>query len=116
MSPARTDAAPSLAVAALREPRTTIGGVNLVAGFRPELWAAVAPDAAPGGVDGFNEPMVGAGGYTLPATQHDVVIWLTGAEYDVVFDLSRAIVIGARRRRDARGTRSSAGRTTATST
>ena len=28
-------------VASLREPRTTIGGVNLVAGFRPELWAAL---------------------------------------------------------------------------
>jgi len=25
------------AVASLREPRTTMGGVNLVAGFRPEL-------------------------------------------------------------------------------
>ena len=36
-------------VARLREPRTTIGGVNLVAGFRPELWAVVAPDAAPVG-------------------------------------------------------------------
>jgi len=34
-------------IASLREPRTTIGGVNLVTGFRPELWAAVAPDAAP---------------------------------------------------------------------
>ena len=40
---------PALAVAlvaSLREPRTTIGGVNLVAGFRPELWARVARDAA----------------------------------------------------------------------
>lgn len=79
-------------VAALREPRTTIGGVNLVAGFRPELWATVAPDAAPPGVTGFNEPMVGPDGYTLPATQHDVVIWLSGAAYDVVFDLSREVV------------------------
>ena len=26
------------AIASLREPRTTMGGVNLVAGFRPELW------------------------------------------------------------------------------
>jgi porphyrinogen peroxidase len=78
-------------VAALREPRTTIGGVNLVAGFRPELWARVAPDASPPGVSGFNEPLRGADGYTLPATQHDVVIWLTGASYDVVFDLSRAV-------------------------
>jgi putative iron-dependent peroxidase len=80
-------------VASLREPRTTIGGVNLVAGFRPELWAAVAPSASPPGVTGFNEPIVGPGGYVLPSTQHDVVIWLTGASYDVVFDLSRAVVM-----------------------
>ena len=78
-------------VAALREPRTTIGGVNLVAGFRPELWAATAPDAAPPDVAGFNEAVVGPTGYTLPATQHDIVIWLTGATYDVVFDLSRQV-------------------------
>ncbi len=76
-------------VADLREPRTTIRGVNLVAGFRPELWAQVAPDAAPSGVADFNAPVVGPSGYTLPATQHDVVIWLTGATYDVVFDLAR---------------------------
>jgi putative iron-dependent peroxidase len=80
-------------VASLREPRTTIGGVNLVAGFRPELWAVAAPDAAPPGVEGFNEPMVGSGGYTLPATQHDVVIWLSGGDYDTVFDLSRAVTM-----------------------
>lgn len=79
-------------VAGLREPRTTIGGVNLVAGFRPELWAAVAADAAPPGLTGFNEPISGPDGYTLPATQHDVVISLTGAGYDVVFDLSRGVV------------------------
>ena len=79
-------------VASLREPRTTIGGVNLVAGFRPELWAGVAPDAAPLGVTGFDRPVTGKDGYALPATQHDVVIWLTGASYDVVFDLSRAVM------------------------
>src|SRR6185369_3956522 len=90
---AGTEATAAVArVAAMREPRTTIGGVNLVAGFRPELWAAVAPDAAPPGVTGFNAPISGADGYTLPATQHDVVIWLTGAAYDVVFDLSRSVV------------------------
>ena len=79
-------------VASLREPRTTIGGVNLVTGFRPELWATVAPDAAPAGVSGFNEQMTGPTGYVLPATQHDVVMWLTGSGYDTVFDLTRAIV------------------------
>jgi putative iron-dependent peroxidase len=79
-------------VASLREPRTTIGGVNLVAGFRPELWAAVAPDAAPAGLTGFDEPIRGPDGYELPATQHDIVVWLTGASYDVVFDLSRGVL------------------------
>jgi porphyrinogen peroxidase len=78
-------------VASLREPRTTIGGVNLVAGFRPELWAAVAPGTSPPRLLGFNEPLVGADGYVLPATQHDVVVWLAGAAYDVVFDVSRGV-------------------------
>ena len=78
-------------VASLREPRTTIGGVNLVAGFRPELWEGVAPDDAPRGVTGFNEPLTGPTGYVMPATQHDVVVWLNGASYDVVFDLSRSV-------------------------
>jgi putative iron-dependent peroxidase len=79
-------------VARMREPRTTIGGVNLVAGFRPELWAAVAPDAAPAGVHGFDEPITGHADHPMPATQHDIVIWLAGASYDVAFDTSRAIV------------------------
>jgi putative iron-dependent peroxidase len=78
-------------VASLREPRSTIGGVNLVAGFRPELWAEVAPDTAPPTLAGFNEPMTGAAAYTLPASQHDVVVWLAGAAYDVVFDVSRDV-------------------------
>jgi putative iron-dependent peroxidase len=79
-------------VAGLREPRTTIGGVNLVAGFRPEVWSSVAPPAAVPRATGFDAPIVGEGGYTLPATQHDIVIWLTGATYDVVFDLSRGVL------------------------
>jgi putative iron-dependent peroxidase len=79
-------------VARMREPRTTIGGVNLVAGFRPELWAVVAPDAAPDGVHGFEEPVTGQTAHPMPATQHDIVIWLAGASYDVAFDTSRAIV------------------------
>lgn len=79
-------------VASLREPRTTIGGVNLVAGFRPELWASVAPGAAPVSLTGFNETIVGADGYTMPATQHDIVVWLAGAAYDVVFDVSLGVL------------------------
>ena len=45
-------------ISALREPRTTIGGVNLVVGFRPELWNKVAPDHAPAALHGFNTEIV----------------------------------------------------------
>jgi putative iron-dependent peroxidase len=80
------------AVASLREPRTTMGGVNLVAGFRPELWREVFPGDAPARVEGFNRDLVGADGYTMPATQHDAVLWLSGSAYDVVFDAARGVL------------------------
>jgi len=80
------------AVASLREPRTTIGGVNLVAGFRPELWREVVPDDAPAQVAGFEKDLVGVGGFRMPATQHDAVLWLSGSAYDVVFECARAAI------------------------
>ncbi len=80
------------AVCALREPRTTMGGVNLVAGFRPELWRSVAAEDAPAGVTGFDEPVVGPDGYRMPATQHDAVLWLSGSAYDVIFDTARGAI------------------------
>jgi len=80
------------AVAGLREPRTTMGGVNLVAGFRPELWGAVMPDDSPPGLHGFNEDLRGGDGFVMPATQQDAVLWLSGAEYDVIFDVARAAI------------------------
>lgn len=77
------------AMANLREPRTTIGGINLVSGFRPELWRQVVPDGMPRDFAGFNEDIRGADNYVMPATQHDAVLWLSGSAYDVVFDESR---------------------------
>jgi putative iron-dependent peroxidase len=79
-------------VASLREPRTTVGGVNLVVGFRPELWRTCVPDDAPSGVVGFNSDMVGADGFVMPATQHDVVVWVSGIAYDVVFEVAKAVI------------------------
>ncbi len=80
------------AVASLREPRTTMGGVNLVAGFRPELWREVVPEDALHAVNGFDRDLIGPDGYTMPATQHDAVLWLSGSAYDVVFDTARAAI------------------------
>jgi putative iron-dependent peroxidase len=81
------------AIAAMREPRTTIGGVNLVVGFRPELWNKVAPHHAPVDVQGFNAPIAGKDGFVMPATQHDAVLWLSGSAYDVLFDVAHAAIV-----------------------
>ncbi len=80
------------AVASLREPRTTMGGVNLVAGFGPELWREAAPGDAPAGLHGFDEALAGVDGFEMPATQHDAVLWISGSAYDVVFDVARMAI------------------------
>ena len=69
-----------------------MGGVNLVAGFRPELWREAVPDDAPASLEGFNEDLIGVDGFVMPATQHDAVLWLSGSAYDVVFDVGRAAI------------------------
>ena len=80
------------AMADVREPRTTIGGVNFVSGFRPELWRSVVPEGLPGDLTGFNQNLTGPDGYVMPATQHDAVLWLSGSSYDVVFDEARQAI------------------------
>src|SRR5581483_5538266 len=84
------------AVASLREPRTTMGGVNLVAGFRPELWRELAPVDTPADAVGFNADIQGIESFAMPAAQHDAVLWISGSSYDVVFDVARS-AIGALR-------------------
>jgi porphyrinogen peroxidase len=80
------------ALASIREPRTTTGGVNFVIGFRPELWRNIAQDEAPSGVTGFNKEIRGIEGFVMPATQHDALVWLSGSTYDIVFDMARSVI------------------------
>jgi putative iron-dependent peroxidase len=79
-------------ISAIREPRTTTGGVNFVIGFRPELWLDIDPDDAPPDVRGFNKEIRGAEGFVMPSTQHDALVWLSGSAYDVVFDMARSVI------------------------
>lgn len=79
-------------ISAIREPRTTTGGVNFVIGFRPELWRNLVPDDTPSGVEGFNCEIQGIEGFTMPSTQHDALVWLSGSAYDVIFDMARSVV------------------------
>jgi len=85
------------AVASLREPRTTMGGVNLVAGFRPELWRELRLEETPADAEGFNADIAGIEDFVMPATQHDAVLWISGASYDVVFDVARAAIAALHR-------------------
>jgi putative iron-dependent peroxidase len=51
------------AVAAQTGPLSTTGGVNVVAGFRPEMWAEVAPGQSPADAASFTEALHGPGGF-----------------------------------------------------
>ena len=76
------------ALAALVGPGSTVRGVNVVVGVRPELWAALSPEHLV--AEGFNGPVVGAHAYQMPATQHDAWLWIAGGARDVVFDAGLA--------------------------
>jgi porphyrinogen peroxidase len=74
-----------VSLATLSGPETTVAGVNVVVGLRPELWAELSPENAPPDVRSFDE-IRGPDGYTMPATQHDAWLWIAGGSRDVVFD------------------------------
>ena len=64
----------------------TEGSCNLVIGVRPSLWQALHPDHTPADVTDWVEPITGQSGYQMPATPHDVWVWLAGPERAVLFD------------------------------
>jgi porphyrinogen peroxidase len=80
------------AVAEISGGLVTGQGCNVVVGFRPELWRSIAPTACPADVRGFDEPVRGPDGYEMPATQHDLVVWVAAGTRDVVFDESHRSV------------------------
>ncbi len=67
-------------------------GCNVVVGFRPSLWHRVRPDASPTGLHDFAAAIVGDDGFTMPATQHDLVVWVAGGRPDSLFDEGRSAV------------------------
>jgi putative iron-dependent peroxidase len=77
-------------LATLVQELSTTGGVNVVVGVRPELWRALAPGDGPQDAAGFDQPLVGPDGFSMPATQHDAWLWLAGGDWTAVFDGARA--------------------------
>ena len=72
------------ALRSLREPPVTSGGANLVIAFGRRVWAQLCPDETPAQLRDFTP--VGP----VPATQHDVWIWIHGTNDDVAVDVARA--------------------------
>jgi putative iron-dependent peroxidase len=72
---------------------STTGGVNVVIGVRPSLWAAVA-DAGdvPDSAHDWTDDLVGPDGFTMPATQHDLWLWLAAGDRTAVFDAGRQAI------------------------
>jgi porphyrinogen peroxidase len=90
---AGADASAALkALGSLHEPRATVGGANRVLGFRSSLWLKLAPNGAPPDVHDFDRPIEGPGGYSMPATQADIWVWLSAASYSIVFDMGEKTV------------------------
>ena len=83
----------SEALAGLREPSVTAGGVNIVVGFGPSLWrrlaAASAPESVPASIpEGLTEFPTIIG---VASTQHDLWVWIHGTGEDVLLDVARAV-------------------------
>ncbi|WP_067780897.1 Dyp-type peroxidase [Actinomyces vulturis] len=70
---------------------STKTGAVIAVGVRPELWAEIGEEAIPG-LEGFNDDLLGEKGFVMPATQHDIALWIHGAQRDSVFDLSRKMI------------------------
>jgi putative iron-dependent peroxidase len=77
------------ALARLREPAVTSGGLNVVIGFGSDLLRRLAPADAPAAFRPF-AAIEGPGGHA-PATQHDIWIWLHGTGHDIVLDAARVV-------------------------
>jgi putative iron-dependent peroxidase len=73
------------ALAGLRQPSVTAGGANIVVGFGPALWRAQPPVLVPDVLADF--PVIDG----VPATQHDLWIWVHGTGDDLIFDVGRAV-------------------------
>ena len=78
------------ALSRLGEPSVSVGGFNLVVGLGSKLWHRVAPTMPLAGFHDFT-PIAGADDHDVPATQHDLWVWVHGTGPDLALDAAQAI-------------------------
>ena len=77
------------AISRLGEPSVTVGGFNLVLGLGPKLWRRLEPETPLAAFRDFT-PIAGTD-YDVPATQHDLWVWMHGTGPDLALDAARAV-------------------------
>ena len=78
------------AISRLGEPSVTVGGFNLVLGLGPALWDRLEPATPLAEFHDFT-PIAGADQHDVPATQHDLWVWMHGTGPDLALDAARAV-------------------------
>jgi porphyrinogen peroxidase len=78
------------AISRLGEPAVSVGGFNLVVGLGSTLWNRLEPTTP---LPGFRDfaPISGVDHHDVPATQHDVWVWVHGTGPDLALDAARAV-------------------------
>ena len=79
------------AIQRIREAATTVAGVNVVVGFGARQWEAMSA-ASPSDLIAFRT-IEGTDGYSIPATQHDLWLWLHASGPDAVFNVARIAAV-----------------------
>lgn len=79
------------AIRRIREAATTVVGVNVVVGFGAHQWSAMS-DTSPDDLIPF-ATIEGEDGYSIPASQHDLWLWLHASGPDAVFNIARIAAV-----------------------
>jgi porphyrinogen peroxidase len=89
LRPDASDEVVCRALHGLREPPVTVGGSNIVVGFGAALARRLLPGDVPDDVQPF--PGVSGPAGSVPATPHDIWVWVHGTGEDVLLDVARAV-------------------------
>lgn len=79
------------AIQRIREAATTVVGVNVVVGFGANQWASMS-SSSPSDLIAFRT-IEGTDGFSMPATQHDLWLWLHASGPDAVFNVARIAAV-----------------------